>query len=295
MAIMRVLLVLLILTVLLPQALHAQSFYAIKRERSMIAVVGVGTSTYFGELANPKDYIDAKPSITAGLQYYFTNRVSARAELTYFQLSGSDAKAAEANPESDRRERNLSFISNNFELNTVGIIQLGPHGQRFYQRPKLNFYAFAGIGLLYFNPKTEYEGEKVALQPLQTEGVKYSKFAPVIPYGLGGKLMLSPFLNVSIEAGYRKVFTDYLDDVSTVHLGLGAFDDPVAEALSDRRPEVGQPTVPAGTQRGNPDKKDGYMLLNVKFEYYLPGDIFGNSNKRLYKSKRKAYYKRRRR
>jgi hypothetical protein len=173
---------------------------------------------------------------------------------------------------------------------------LGPHGQRFYQRPRINFYGFIGIGLLYFNPKTEYQGEKIALQPLQTEGVKYSKFAPVIPYGLGGKVMLSPFLNIGIEAGYRKAFTDYLDDVSTVHLGVGvgAFDDPLAEALSDRRPELGIDPAAPGTQRGNPDKKDAYMLLTLKIEYYLPGDIFGNSNKKLYKNKRKAYYKRRR-
>lgn len=288
---MRVSLVLLILTLSVTEVLHAQSFYAIRRERSLIATLGVGTSTYFGELSNPKDYLDARPSINIGFQYYFTSRISARAEFTYFQLSGDDAEA----DDNSRVRRNLSFVSNNLEFNTVGIIQLGPHGQRFYQRPKLNFYAFAGIGLLYFNPKTDYQGEKVALQPLQTEGVKYSRFAPVIPYGLGGKVMISPFLNISIEGGYRKVFTDYLDDVSTVHKDPASFTDPVAAALADRRPEIGLPTVPAGSQRGNPDKKDAYMLLNVKFEYYLPADIFGNSNKRLYKSKRKAYYKRRRR
>lgn len=258
----------------------------------MILTVGVGTSTYYGELSNPKDYLDAKPSMAVGLQYFFTNRISARAELTYFNLQGDDAQA----DDEYRLQRNLSFTSSNFEFNTVGVIQLGPHGQRFYQRPRINFYGFAGIGLLYFNPKTEYQGEKIALQPLQTEGVKYSKVAPVIPYGLGGKIMINPFLNVSIEVGHRKVFTDYLDDVSTVHLGVGvgAFDDPIAEALSDRRPELGIAAAPTGAKRGNPDKKDAYMLLNLKVEYYLPGDIFGNSNRKMYKSKRKAYYKRRR-
>jgi len=288
---MKVLRILLVLIIFLPELLDAQSFYAIRRERSLIATAGVGTSTYFGELSNPKDYVDARPSITGGLQYFFTNRISARAELTYFQLSGDDAKA----DDNGRVTRNLSFVSNNLEFNAVGIIQLGPHGKRFYQRPKINFYGFAGIGLLYFNPKADYQGEKVALQPLQTEGVKYSRITPVVPYGLGAKLMLSPFLNVSLEAGYRKVFTDYLDDVSTVYLDPLSFTDPVAGALADRRPEIGLPQRTAGEQRGNPDKKDGYMLLNVKLEYYLPGDIFGNSNKRLYKSKRKAYYKRRRR
>ena len=290
MLIMRVLNVLVLFIIFLPEFLHAQSFYAVRKERSLILVAGVGTSTYFGELANPKDYVDAKPTLNIGLQYYLTNRISVRTEAVYFRLSGDDAKA----DDDGRITRNLSFMSNNFELNAVGLIQLGPHGQRFYQRPKLNFYGFAGIGLLYFNPKAEYQGEKVALQPLQTEGVEYKRIGLVIPYGLGTKIMLSPFINVCIEGGHRKVFTDYLDDVSTVYKDQASFTDPLAAALADRRPEIGLPTQPAGSKRGNPDKKDGYMLLNVKFEYYLPGDIFGNSSKKLYKSKRKAYYRKRR-
>jgi hypothetical protein len=287
---MRRLLVLLVLVCLFPEFVSAQSFYAVRRERSLILVAGVGSSTYFGELSNPKDYFDAKPTFSAGLQYYFTNRISVRTEATWFRLEGDDAKA----DDSSRKKRNLSFFSNNLEINAVGQIQLSPIGQRFYQRSKLNFYAFAGIGLIYFNPKTEYQGENVALQPLKTEGVKYSRVAPVIPYGLGARLMLSPFFNVCIEGGYRKVFTDYLDDVSTEHKDPASFSDPVAAALADRRPELGFAPVAAGTQRGNPDSKDGYMLFNVKVEYYLPGDIFGNSSKKLYKNKRKAYYKKRR-
>lgn len=289
---MRVLRVLILFIVFLPEFLQAQSFYAVRQERSLILVGGVGTSTYFGELANPGDYFDAKPTLSIGLQYYLTNRISIRTEATWFQLEGDDAKA---DVESGRRERNLSFYSNNFEWNAVGMIQLGPHGQRFYQRPKLNFYGFAGIGLLYFNPKTDYQGEKVALQPLQTEGVAYNKVGLVIPYGLGVKVMLTPFFNVGIEGGFRKTFTDYIDDVSTVYKDQASFTDPLAAALADRRPELGLSPFPAGHMRGNSDKEDGYMLLNLKLEYYLPGDLFGNSNKRLYKSKRKAYYKKRRR
>src|SRR5688572_4732319 len=148
---MRGLQILLFLSLsLVPELLQAQSFYAVRRERSLIATFGIGPSTYYGELANPKDYIDARTSIAGGLQYFFTNRISARAELTYFQLKSEDAEADDPS----RVNRNLSFVSNNFEFNTVGIIQLGPNGERFYQRPRINFYGFIGIGLLYFNPKT---------------------------------------------------------------------------------------------------------------------------------------------
>jgi hypothetical protein len=283
---MRKLLVL-ISVVLLAEVSFAQSFYAVQKNRAVILVVGTGTSTYFGELANPGDYLDAKPNINAGLQLYLTPRISARAELTWFTLEGSDAEA----DESSRVSRNLSFKSNNLELGFTGAFNLFPNGSRYYRRPYFNAYGFGGFGLLYFNPTTEYNGEKYALQPLNTEGADYSRVSLVLPFGLGVRFKAGPNFNVAIEGGYRKLFTDYLDDVSTVHLGPAAFTDPVAAALSDRRPEIGKPAKPAGTQRGNPGDDDGYMLLNVKVEYYLPWDIGGQNSGRNYSKKRSANYR----
>lgn len=287
---MRFLRLLLVLVLFLPEWLSAQSFYAVRRERSVIGSVGLGTATYYGELANPGDYLDAKPAVNIGMQYFLNNRISIRSDLTWFQIEGDDAKA----DDKSRVERNLSFTSNNIELNAMASINLAPHGHRYYQRPRLNFYATAGVGMLYSNPQTEFQGKTYALQPLQTEGVKYSKFNFVIPYGLGTRIMLNPFTNLVFEGIFRLTFTDYLDDASTVHLGSAAFSDPIAGALSDRRPELGIPEAPVGTKRGNPDKNDSYMILQAKLEFYIPDDVFWNSNSKLYRSKRKAYYKRRR-
>lgn len=274
---------------LIATSVDAQSFYSIRRERSLMAVGGLGTSTYFGELANDGDYIDAKPTLSVGLQYYFTNRIAIRGEVAWYQLRGDDSKADDGS----RVRRNLSFVSNNFEISTIGLVNFFPQGRRFYQRPGFNIYGFAGIGVSYINPKTEYQGSKVALQPLQTEGVKYSKVIPVIPYGLGARFKVGPFLNLSFEGGLRKTFTDYLDDVSTVHKDPGSFSDPLAASLADRRPELGLTAVPAGTQRGNPSDKDAYFLFTAKLEYYLPFDAFGGGNgqRKLNTRKRKAFYR----
>lgn len=262
---------------------YSQSFYAIRRERTFIGTVGTGVSSYYGELKEQKRSIDPALNVTVGMQYFLTNRISVRADLTWFQLRGDDGDATDL----AKRNRNLSFVANNIELAATGAINLLPHGQRFYQRPVINLYGFAGIGLLYSNPKAEYEGKKYALQPLQTEGVKYSRFHPVIPAGLGVRVMISPFFNIAAEAGYRFTFTDYLDDVSTVHKDPASFADEIAAALADRRPEMGVPTVPAGTVRGNPDTKDQYFLMNLKLEYYIPDGIFWSSNNKLYRKKRK--------
>lgn len=279
--------------ILLTELVTAQSFYAIRRERSLIATVGSGTANYFGEMVNPGELGKTRYNIIVGLEYYFTNRMSVRGELTYFRIAGDDAQA-----DDDRVERNLSFFSNNFELSTVGTISLFPNGQRFYQRPKFNVYGFAGIGILLINPKAERQnGEVAALQPLETEGVKYSKFQPVIPYGLGIKYMFNPFFNVIVEGGYRLTFTDYLDDLS-----VERYPDPaslksdLSREMSDRRRErdPDYPVQPGLGVRGNPGNNDGYFLMNIKIQYYLPYQTKGTQRK-LYNRKRKAYYRKRNR
>jgi len=226
--------------------------------------------------------------VAFGAEYYMNSRISIKGELTYFQLRGSDKDA-----DDDRQERNLSFKSGNIELSVMGAINLSPIGIRFYQRSNLNFHAFAGIGVLYFNPKAELNGKTYALQPLQTEGKNYSRFQPVIPIGLGARIKLDPFFNILVEGGYRFTFTDYLDDVSrSRYLATSSFTDPIAAQLSDRRPEIGtQPDNPTQVgRRGNPEEKDGYVIMNITLQYYLPKMVFQNYNK-LYNVKRKGYYR----
>lgn len=273
----------LIIAVLAVNEAHSQSFFALKRERYLIFHGGSGSSTYIGELSNPGDYIDAKPNINFGLQYFVHHRINIRGELTWFYLSGDDSKADSRG----RLNRNLSFTSNNIELAFTGAVNLFPMSTRFYQRPPFNVYGFAGLGIAYIDPKAEYEGKKYSLQPLKTEGVEYSRIQPVIPFGLGARVVLTPFLNLSLEIGWRKTFTDYLDDVSSVHVDPSIFDNPIAAALSDRRPEIDLPIVAPGWQRGNPDADDWYILYSAKIEWYLPPNIFSGKRDKLMTIKRR--------
>ncbi len=275
----------------IPYLGSAQSFFALRRDRNFLVSVGTGTATYKGEMVNPGDFGSLRPNVAIGAEYYLNSRLSARAELTYFQLRGSDRKA-----DDDRWERNLSFKSGNIELAVLGAVNLSPMGIRFYQRSALNFHAFAGIGVLYFNPKAELNGKTYALQPLQTEGKKYSRFQPVIPFGLGARIKLDPFFNILVEAGYRITFTDHLDDVSIRRYPDATNWDPIRRQLSDRRPEIGtQPDNPTQVGvRGNPKENDGYLILNVTLQYYLPKMIFQDYNK-LNTVRRKGYYRKPRR
>lgn len=268
---------LLICTLLLASLVaQSQSFYAIRRERSVIGNVGLGTANYFGELTNPGTLGSVKYGLNIGLEKFFTNRIAARLDANWYQISGTDEKA-----DDDRVLRNLSFVSNNIEASTAVTVNLLPHGLRFYQRPVLNVYGFIGVGFTYINPKAEYNGQMVALQPLQTEGIKYSRFQPVIPMGGGIKTKISPFFNFAVEAGIRKTFTDYLDDIS-----IRRYPDP-ATLSSDLARELSNRSNGRASVRGNPEADDWYFIINAKLQYYLPFDI-GNSNRKLYTKKRRA-------
>jgi hypothetical protein len=269
-----------VLGILLPFIGHAQNFRTVRWNRDLLVHAGVGTATYFGEITGSGDFGKLNPSAVLGAEYFFTKRISARGQFAWFRTSGDDADAP-ANDEDSRRTRNLSFASSNFEFSAIGVISLIPKGFRFEDRPGINLHAFAGVGVMRFNPTTEYQGERYALQPIETEGVHYSRVTPVIPVGLGARIKINPFYNLLIEGGYRFTFTDYMDDVS-----VKRYPDPVtlksdlARALSDRRAEYAPPTT-MGT-RGNPDTNDGYFLVNVSLQYYIPFEANKNPQKKLY-------------
>jgi hypothetical protein len=262
---------------------EAQSFFNYKKERKLIAIVGTGMASYFGELNNPYNYFDITPNLVLGAQYKVHPHISVRSEFTSFMLSGDDSKAP---IETGRLARNLSFYSFNFEINGAAVFYLKANHGRYYRRPNQNYYGFVGLGALYYNPLTNYNGQTYALRPLQTELISYTPFSLVIPMGLGYTFQLNHYMNLSIEGGYRLTFTDYLDDVSTVHRDPSLFPDPIARALSDRRPELGLEPKQDGFIRGNPNRNDAYWMLNVKVEYYLPPTFLQGTSGPKYRGKK---------
>jgi hypothetical protein len=105
-----------------------------------------------------------------------------------------------------------------------------------------------------------------------------------IPIGGGVKLNLSENINVGIEIGLRKLFTDYLDDVSTNYVDenlLFANRGSKAVELAYRGDEIknGIMQYPeAGKQRGSPKAKDLYYFTLVTLSFRLGAINFSNSN-----------------
>ncbi len=238
----------------------------------------LGGAYYFGDLNTNYDL--SMPGLAGGIiaRYNFNNRLCFRMGANYGQVMADDARSDNA----FERARNLSFESNILE----GVFQFEFNFLPYTHGSKDEFftpYVFAGFNVFRFNPRAEYQGEMVELRNLGTEGqFKGEEYYTVNggwAYGLGIKLDLSYELSLNFELSARNLFTDYLDDVSTVYPDKGDLRrsrGELAVALSDRSIEI--PGVEdsqigrKGTQRGNSNNNDSYVLLGVGLVYYF-GDI----------------------
>jgi len=238
----------------------------------------LGGAYYFGDLNT--DYRLDKPGIAGGLtvRYNFNNRLAIRTSANYAQVAADDADSGNA----FEKARNLNFESEIIDGSFLMEFNFLPyiHGHKDYF---FTPYIFAGFNIFHFNPKTEYQGEMVELRPLGTEGQfkgeEYYSVSGGLVYGLGMKVDLSYELSLSFEVNARSLFTDYLDDVSTVYpdkSDLLKLRSQTAVDLSDRSIEVDGTEESQigrkGTQRGNSNNNDSFVLFGIGLNYYF-GDI----------------------
>lgn len=225
--------------------------------QDMEAGLLLGASNYSGDLSKQRINLgETQPSIGILYRYYFSPKINIEGSLTYARVSGDDKNYDD---DDFRRKRNLRFKSNIFEASVQGEYNILPfisNTQSYNWSP----YVFGGVGLFYFNPKTEFENETVSLADLNTEGEDYSQIQLAIPFGLGVKYSIGNRWNIGVELGFRKLFTDYLDDVSQQYVQL---DDEKAKELQDRSDELDEfdnPQFSNGRFRGNPDNDDWYSI-----------------------------------
>jgi hypothetical protein len=142
----------------------------------------------------------------------------------------------------------------------------------------------------------------VYLQPLGTEGEGLPEYPDKQPYdltqtnivfGAGIKYRISEQWAAGIEFNTRYLFTDYLDDVSSLYpqeADLLNHGRSLAAELSFRGDEI-DPSLPfpAGRHRGNSNATDNYYTSMVKVIYTIPTNNFslgrGNGNGRRRKDR----------
>jgi opacity protein-like surface antigen len=202
-----------------------------------------------------------------GARYDLSEHITARTYFTLGSLKADDKKGS-----ATMQQRNLNFQSKLFDWELTAQYSLFSLNDRWWTP-----YVFAGIGVYHFKPyTTDVDDNKVLLQPLSTEGqgfmtgvndYKLTQFS--IPLGVGIDYPLNEDMRLGLEFGYRKLFTDYLDDVSGNYVDeqslLGAR-GATAVNLAWRGDEVGSGAYPRpGTVRGSDNKKDGYYFIAITY------------------------------
>ena len=234
----------------------------------------VSGSNYLGDLTNNAVLFDigaTRPSVGAFARLNTGDFFSTRAAVNYIQIFGDDARSIDV----ARRSRNLNFRNNIVEASIVqeiNIFGFNPAAGRAFSP-----YVYAGVAYYTHNPTTEYNGRRVDLQPLGTEGQGIEGFEDhyalngiAIPFGAGLKYGVSDNFTIAVEFSPRKTNTDYLDDVSTTYIDYNLLLEQNGQAAADLNyrgyefygvtpGELDIPNAP----RGNPNRNDWYYTTSI--------------------------------
>jgi hypothetical protein len=285
-------------------SLHFQSFSQEDYQNSAELGFSVGPMVALTDLGGHagkgttfiKDYNMNTTKLAFGVNYavYPQQWLGFRFGFTYGNVGANDADIKDHGGDEDtRKARNLDFRS---------VILEGSAMAEFYptvfleEEPddvagRLRPYGLLGLGVFHFNPQGSYtdqngDEEWVDLRPLHTEGEgwipgrkEYSLTQLNIPMGAGIKYFFSDDLNISFEIIHRKLFTDYLDDVSTNYIDptlfaqhLPAAQAALAKAMSNKSVDGYQtPGYEAGDKRGTSSNNDSYFTAQFKISFRIKG------------------------
>lgn len=274
-----------------------------------------------------------RPSFGASAMYHFHPHMNLQLGACYGWIGAADSNAYDGGANRYRIFRNLDFRNRIFEASAILNYEFFATDRHYRFRPKFTPYVFAGVAAFYHNPftyirkyemdfygsaaggnynMTSYDGQRIYLQPLRTEGQgsgctncgdAYSLVQVSIPFGIGFRWRLSDRLDLRLHVGIRKTFTDHLDDVGSYYYAdpngylegrLDTENQVLSYILSDRSKyrfiwsgrnnsgyQVQQNDLRRGRQinedqgekRGFPNQDDWYAYTGFIVSYVLdPGD-----------------------
>ncbi|HMC98052.1 MAG TPA: DUF6089 family protein [Flavobacteriales bacterium] len=236
----------------------------------------IGACYYIGDL-NPTRHYPRDTKMAGGIvfRHNFNDRYALRLQGLYGTLQAYDSDS----PDSLQQLRNLHFRSKLTEISLLLEINFFKYRLRGKDGRKWTPFVFGGLAYFHANPKAQLDDTWYDLQPLGTEGQGTSvggNFYKVdqvcIPFGAGMKFNLGR-VDVQVEWGLRRTYTDYIDDVSGTYVDndLLAFENgPLSAQLAD---PSGLSDVPGPTQsgraRGDVNTRDWYQYTGVAITYII--------------------------
>ena len=252
---------------------------------AMNCLTDLGIRKPKGFLSGDLNWKTTRPGLALAGKLLYENKLGCRLQTSWGKVLAYDSTPRNRKTAPGRYERRLEFETAILEavllaeLYPLTLLTGGDHPV-FLLSP----YLMAGIGYFNFNPVATTGISQVRLQPLHTEGQgfpehpdrkPYSLNQFNLPFGVGLRYEWSAIVVCSIELLYRKLFTDYLDDVSKHYIDPDLFykhlppkQAALASSLANRQ-QKNHPGEDAGKIRGNPENNDAYLSLNLKMAVAL--------------------------
>lgn len=229
--------------------------------------VWMGMANYFGDLNPVFSFKEMRWAGGAFYRYNINPRMAIRAGVNYGRIKASDSKIEKV---PYPQARNLSFESEILEMAVtyeLNFFKFQPAKGKFFTP-----YIFVGGSVFYYNPFTRFEGNKVYLQPLGTEGQYttlgeengYARYSFAIPFGGGFKYAINTNWSLNLEISSRRTFSDYIDDVSGSYVApeyLGFTSAEIADRSEDG--------FVHGKQRGTARDVDRFNFYGIAVTYTL--------------------------
>ena len=247
----------------------------------------LGISNYFGDLNTNLRLNRVGPAGGIGFRYNFNERIAVKLSGNAGMVEAFDSDS----PNIFERARNLHFRSIVVDAGLQLDFNFLPyvHGSK---DENWTPYLFLGLGVSYFNPQTKLDDEWFDLRPLGTEGQfrgeEYFTVSGGWVYGAGFKIDLNYEWSLNIDISARRLFSDFLDDVSGSYPDADNVEDlrgEFATRFIDRSGELFAedpdfftrnnlefPIGEEGRQRGNDGDKDTYVYFGIGLYYYF-GDL----------------------
>lgn len=253
---------------------------------------GVGQYTWLKDVQFP--LVNLSKGVYA--QVYPAEWLGFRVAINHGKLEGYDNTIkGKGGDEEFRKTRNLQFQSSLLE----GYLAMELSPTVFFERydglrGKIRPYGIIGVGVYRFNPKGQYfapdgSSKWVPLQPLRLEGQGMAEYPDRKPYsltqfetpmGFGLKYYIKENMFIGTEVMYRKLFTDYVDDVSTTYIDNSLFAKYLTpeqatmanqlyfrEGFNPTTPNVNR--TPTDPQRGHAEQNDAFFSTIIRMGWRL--------------------------
>jgi hypothetical protein len=242
--------------------------------------LSVGVSNYTGDLSNNFSYKFSKYGVGGYLSLVFSKHFRTRLTVYNGEIAATDLNSSIV----ANRNRNLAFRSQITEVGAQVVYNILGKRAGFLAHADYTPYVFLGIAVFHFNPQDSLNGIWYDLLPLGTEGQQmhnpnlpppYALTQICIPFGFGFDYKLLDNLDIGIELGFRKTFTDYLDDVSGGYPDETLLRENEGNLAADLSNRTLNHNVKTGGTRGDPTANDSYFYTNLHITYYFYWAMFG--------------------